>query len=196
MKQSQKMWIPFEGVEAPGERTKKNKIWESIYDFSSSVMTAIVIIFVLFTFVFRAVSVSGSSMEPTLSDEDFLIVTSRHSVYERGDVVIVTQPNILNEHIVKRIIALEGQEVDINFNTGEVFVDGELQNEEYVASPTNRSFDIDFPVTVPKGEVFVMGDNRNESLDSRSSVIGMIDERYLFGKVLFRLLPFGSWKIG
>ena len=94
--------------------------------------------------------------------------------------------------IIKRVIATGGQTVDINFDRGVVFVDGEQLDESYVNTPTNVSYDVQFPVTVPEGSVFCLGDNRNHSYDSRASEIGMIDERYVLGKVLWRIFPFHS----
>ena len=95
-----------------------------------------------------------------------------------------------NEPIVKRVIALGGQEVNIDFTEGTVYVDGVELEEHYVNSKTNRSYDIEFPIVVPEGELFLLGDNRNASQDSRSSEIGTVDERYIFGKVVYRVFPF------
>ncbi|MBR6548641.1 MAG: signal peptidase I, partial [Clostridia bacterium] len=98
--------------------------------------------------------------------------------------------------IIKRVIATEGQIVDIDFETGVVYVDGVALDESYVKTPTNVKFDINFPVSVPEDCVFVLGDNRNNSTDSRSSLIGdhgMIDKRYILGKVVLRVLPFDKF---
>lgn len=177
------------------EQAKKNRIkWLRIFDLAGSVATAMVIIFVVFTFVCRPTSVVGSSMLPTLSAGDWLITVPK-SEYKYGDIVIVTQPNVFNEPLVKRIIATEKQTVDINFVTGQVFVDGVELDEPYIAELTAKASDVTFPVQVPEGCVFVMGDNRNHSSDSRSSGVGFIDTRYILGKAQFRILPFGSTDI-
>ncbi len=107
-----------------------------------------------------------------------------------GDVVVIVQPESDTPAIIKRIIAVEGQTVDINFSFGTVTVDGQVLEEDYINEPTYMKRDVDFPVTVPQGCVFVMGDNRNRSLDSRDSSIGMVDQRYILGKAVFRLFPF------
>ena len=164
------------------------------YDFVSVICTAVLMIMILFTFVFRFVGVTGDSMNPTLYDNDWLLVKTVNSGYERGDIIISTQPNAFNEPIVKRVIATGGQTVNINFETGEVFVDGELLYEDYIADPTTNPEDVSFPVTVPEGCLFVMGDNRLHSTDSRSNAIGMLDEKYIIGKVKFRIMPFDTFK--
>lgn len=165
------------------------------FDWLDSVIYALLAIFILFTFLFRLVGVSGQSMEPTLHNGDWLAVRAVNTKINRGDIVVVTQPNRLNEPIIKRVIAVAGDTVDINFFTGEVTVNGVVTDEPYIAEKTVRSFDTSFPLTVPQNCVFVMGDNRNHSLDSRSSVIGFIDTRYILGVAEFRLIPVGDWKI-
>ena len=156
-----------------------------------SVVLALLIIFLCFTFLFRAVNVDGKSMMPTLSDGDWLLVSDTKE-YERGDIIIITQPNDVDEPLVKRIIAKGGETINIDFTTHEVSVNGELLDEDYIREPTALSYDVEFPYVVPEGCVFAMGDNRNDSLDSRSSRIGPIDERYILGKAVVRLLPFGD----
>ena len=134
-------------------------------------------------------------MFPTLHDGDWVAVSGLSLSIDRGDIVISTQPWERNVPIVKRVIGIGGDMIDIDFAAGEVYVNGEMLNEPYINSPTTLNYDVDFPVTVPEGFVFVMGDNRGESLDSRSSRIGFIDERYILGEVYFRLYPAGEWKI-
>lgn len=176
--------------EKPSQKEVKQPF---LYDFVSIMCTALVVIMVVFTFIFRFVGVVGDSMNPTLHENDWLLVRAVNSKgYEYGDIIISTQPNAFHEPIVKRVIATGGQEVDINFKTGDVYVDGKLLEEDYIAERTTTKYDVNFPVTVPEGCVFAMGDNRNDSTDSRSSAIGMIDERYIIGKVLFRVLPYNQ----
>lgn len=177
------------------EQAKKNKSrWLKIFDLCSSLATAIVIIFVVFTFICRPTSVVGTSMLPTLQNGDWLI-TMPKAEYKYGDIVVVTQPNVHNEPLIKRVIATEGQKIDINFTSGQVMINNETIDEPYIADLTKTAYDVTFPLVVPEGKVFVMGDNRNHSSDSRSSGVGFIDTRYILGKAQFRILPFGDFDI-
>ena len=134
-------------------------------------------------------------MSPTLSDGDWVAVNGVVSRYEYGDIIVITQPWEKNVPFIKRVIAVGGDVVNIDFNTREVFVNGEKLDEPYIAEPTRLYYDVSFPLTVEEGKLFVMGDNRNNSLDSRSSRIGLVDERYVLGKAVFRLYPFNKWNI-
>ncbi|MBE6827594.1 MAG: signal peptidase I [Ruminococcaceae bacterium] len=185
--------IYFDEIE--NSYAKNAKVWRFIYSWLDTLIFAIVAIAIIFTFLFRFVTVNGKSMTPTLHNGDCLSVSAIRTHYERGDIIVITQPNQLNEPLIKRVIAVGGDTVDINFADGTVKVNGERLNESYIAEPTNRMFDVAFPVTVPEGCVFVMGDNRNDSLDSRSTIVGMIDERYVLGKAGIRIFPLGDWKI-
>ncbi len=152
-------------------------------------VTSLVIITVIFCFVARFVGVDGDSMEPTLQDGDWLIVSALNSEIEQGDIVISTQSNAFNKPLIKRVIATGGQTVDINFETGDVYVDGVLLDEPYIFEPTHTMEGVNFPLLVPEGTLFLMGDNRNDSTDSRSPMVGCVDERYILGVVKYRVTP-------
>lgn len=177
-------------------KNKKNSFHLSVYDMVSIVMSAFIIIAVVFTFVFRLVGVEGYSMSDTLQDNDWLLTVNKES-YERGDIVVITEPNYFDEPLIKRVIAKGGETVDIDFETSTVFVDGVALKEPYTREDyiLPKLDDIDFPYTVPEGHIFCMGDNRNGSTDSRSNLIGPLDERYVLGKAVVRILPFGDFNI-
>lgn len=166
----------------------------NLYDFSDSVIYALIAITVIFVLFLRVFSIEGPSMTPTLHDKDKVVVASFGSKYEKGDVVVIGKTNNFSESLIKRVIAVSGDKVYINFSTGKVYVNELELVEYYVNSPTERQYDIAFPITVPEGSVFLLGDNRNDSLDSRSSLIGCVDERSVIGKVLFKLSITG-WKV-
>ena len=167
---------------------------QAAYDWLESLVTAIVVCILIFTFLFRIVNVDGSSMVPTLRDRDKLIITRMFGLvdYEYGDIVVLTKRSFGETSIVKRVIATEGQTIDIDFDRGVVYVDGEALDEPYIAEPTERRLNFVGPVTVPEGCVFCMGDNRNASTDSRSDRIGMIDTRCILGKLVLRIWPVRS----
>ncbi len=180
--------------EVPKEPDKREKRAQSSFDWIQSLVFAMTILTVLFTFFIRPVEVVGDSMLPTLQDGNWLLVSAFDRSPGQGEIVIVTQPNKTEsgEPIIKRVIALGGQTVDIDFVNGVVTVDGQALEEPYINELTNRKLDLSFPLTVPEGKLFVMGDNRNRSLDSRSARIGFIDTRYVLGHVLLRIKPFGN----
>lgn len=192
MRKAEQFVIPYADISAV---EPPSKLWTFVYEWLDSLVFAFLTILILFTFLFRIVGVSGTSMMPTLQNGNWLAVRAVNTEIQRGDIVVVTQPNDLNEPLIKRVIGVGGDIIDIHFETGEVSVNGTVLNEPYIAEPTHRQFDIAFPLTVPEGCVFVMGDNRNDSLDSRSSVVGFIDCSYILGVAEFRILPFGDWKL-
>ena len=142
--------------------------------------------------LFRVVIVSGPSMKNTLVDGDWLILLSS-TVYgepQQGDIVVASKKSFEDgEPIIKRVIATEGQTVNINFSTGIVYVDGAPLDEPYTLTPTNTYEGVNFPIVVEEGCIFVMGDNRNSSKDSRSIEIGQIDCREVMGKAIFLIFP-------
>ena len=152
-------------------------------------MVGIVLVFLL---CFRIVIVSGDSMNATLIDGDYLLLTSNlfYQNPRAGDIIVASKADYDNGMpIIKRVIATEGQVVDIDFITGTVSVDGKILEENYINSKTTLDEGVVFPLTVDKNCIFVLGDNRNRSKDSRNPEIGQIDRRQIVGKVIFLLVP-------
>jgi signal peptidase I len=147
---------------------------------------------VILLLVFRVVVVSGTSMNMTLLDGDYLLLLSNtfYHTPQQGDIIVISKDSF--EHgsaFVKRVIATEGQTVDIDFEKGIVYVDGVALEEPYIHTPTTTSGGTQFPLTVEAGCVFVLGDNRGISQDSRYPSIGQIDTREILGKAIFLIFP-------
>ena len=168
---------------------------QGMLEWYEALISAALVLVLVFSFVFRIIQVDGSSMVPTLTNGDKLIVWGAGYTPERGDVVIVDSYTTYGKPLVKRVIAKGGDTISIDYETGTVTVNGEVLQEDYIAEPTYLGYDVEFPYTVPEGTVFVMGDNRNQSLDSRSSYIGCIDEQDILGKVLVCFLPFADFGV-
>ena len=171
------------------KKKKKGKDSGDMFDWVQCLVPAMVIFLLLFVFVGRSLYVIGGSMLPTLEEGDRLIISRLFYTPERGDIVVLQKNSFSDTSIVKRVIATEGETVDIDFEAGIVYVDGVALDEPYTNEPTISQQNFDEPVTVPEGCVFVLGDNRNESSDSRHEGIGMVDTRCVIGKVLFILIP-------
>ena len=155
-------------------------------------VTWLVVIVLVFLLLFRVVVVSGPSMNRTLWHGDYLLLINNVFYREpkQGDIVVVSKNSLNNgEPIIKRLIATEGQWVDIDFDAGVVYVNGNPLDEPYTNTPTNLDEGVSFPLMVEEGCAFVLGDNRNESKDSRSLEIGQIDKREILGKAIFLFLP-------
>jgi len=146
----------------------------------------------VFSLLFRVVIVSGPSMRDTLVDGDWLLLIGNvfYNDPQKGDVIVASKKSFEDgKPIIKRVIATEGQTVDIDFDAGIVYVDGVALDEPYTLTPTNLYEGIDFPLTVTEGSIFAMGDNRNKSKDSRSTEIGLIDCREVIGRAVFIMFP-------
>ncbi len=164
--------------------------WTSVFHWIYAIVSVLTVVFIIFTFFFQVVVVSGDSMLPTLQDGDFMLV----SIYPRsekcGDIVFISSKTAETGGIVKRIIAKENQTVSVDYQSGTVTVDGIALDEPYIYEKMKNLWllsheEVNYPFTVPEGCVFVMGDNRNFSHDSRSCDMGAIDENYIVGKVIF-----------
>ncbi len=195
MRKTEDYVLSFSQAEQTEKAKPKKTVWHIIYEWLDSLVFAVILILLVFVFIFRVVGVVGDSMNPTLQSGDWLTISSVNKSYEKGDIVVITQPNGSNEPLIKRVIAVGGDTLDIDFTLGKVRVNGDVINEPYILEPTNRRGDFNGPVTIPEGYVFVMGDNRNDSLDSRFDSVGLIDERYILGVANARLYPFGDWEI-
>ena len=175
------------GIKIPKYDPSAFSLGRELLEWLESITFAGVIAFFLFTFVVRLVTVEGHSMQPTLEEHDRLVIQTINYEPELGDIVVIKLPD--ERPLIKRVIAMEGQTIDIDFEHGIVYRDGEELEEPYIMEPTYRSKDVEFPVTVPEGCIFVMGDNRNHSSDSRESAVGMVPRERVIGKAVFRFMP-------
>jgi len=176
------------------EEKKAQDSRTDLYYWLQALVVALVSIILIFTFVVRIISVVGTSMVPTLHDKDMLLVQSIGYAPKQGDIVVLTKESFMDEPIVKRIIALGGQTVEIDYDAGTVTVDGQALDEPYIKEAMRPTvYESMTSLVVPEGSVFVMGDNRNGSSDSRSYDLGPVDERYIIGRVLCVLFPVSNF---
>ncbi|MBE6730532.1 MAG: signal peptidase I [Ruminococcaceae bacterium] len=181
------------------EDNGSKKISRSVFEWLEEFVIAVSVIVILLSFIVRIVTVSGSSMEPNYYHNDRLIITAHGGEIKEGDVIVVV--DALNEPIIKRVVATEGQTVDLDPETGIVYVNGVARDESKYGIENGITFihpnaldPLEFPLTVPENHIFVLGDNREVSNDSRYGEIGLIDERKVLGKAIFNIYPFD--KIG
>ena len=184
-----KYQINYEALDA--DKNKENGTpYEEFLEWVETIIFAFFAVILIFTFLLRQANVDGESMVPTLQNGEKLIVHHLFYTPEKGDIVIVDSSN-LGKPIVKRVIAEGGDTIDINFDTGAVTVNGEVLDEPYINDLTKRDEDGQvYPLTIPDGYYFVMGDNRMNSFDSRSAAVGLVPEDEIMGKVVFRIWPF------
>jgi len=174
---------------------EEKKEGSELFDWIQCLVSALIFCVLLFTFFVRTIGVIGHSMEPTFHNGDRVVISNLFYTPKQGDVVVLRKESFQTEPIIKRVIATEGQLVDIDFEAGIVYVDGVVLDEPYTAEPTTEPLDFEGEILVPENCVFVMGDNRNHSSDSRRDTIGCVDERYIIGRVLLRVLPFSDFGV-
>ena len=162
------------------------------YEWVQTLVCSVLAVVLVFTFTVRGFRVDGQSMRETLQDGDMLLILNDHLCrgYQPGDIVVLRKASFRDgKPLVKRVIALTGQTVDIDFEAGIVYVDGEALEEDYIREPTWTPEGLDFPITVPEGHIFVLGDNRNNSSDSRHKDLGPVDLRMVMGKAVLLAVP-------
>ncbi len=179
---------PYEIEYEPRKRS------ETVFEWLEIFIISVAAVFVLFSFVARIAVVDGNSMYPTLSNNDKLLVRQIFYTPKQGDIIVCQSESYgLDKPLVKRIIATEGQKVRLDRENWKIYVNGFPLDEPYIVQGGGMMADWEYDtdeIVIPKGHVFVMGDNRNNSLDSRFYDVGMIDERYIIGQVIYRFLPF------
>lgn len=167
-----------------------------VYDWIQCLITALIICVMIFVFFIRVIDVVGTSMLPTLQHGNKMLVSGFLYKPKYGDVVVFKADSYdPDKALVKRVIAVSGDDINIDFDKGIVYVNGEPIEESYINELTKTKLDFIGPKEVPEGCVFVMGDNRNASTDSRDSRIGMVDSRLILGKVYFVLFPLDDFKL-
>lgn len=181
------------------EKRNKSLSWlmyEEACDWAETFTLALAVLILIFLFAFKYVTVDGDSMTHTLQNEDRLIIVNTYGSYKTGDIVVVQVPGH-EEPLIKRVIATEGQTVEIDFENWIVTVDGVQLDEPYVRKDKDEIMHYwmfyNGKFTVAEGKMFVMGDNRNNSNDSRNPEIGQLDVRQALGKVVIRFLPFDKF---
>ena len=183
---------PIKNNPEPNKKAEGNEVRDTIINYLHDLVWLLCGIMLVLLLLARVVVVDGPSMNATLVDGDYLLLMSNvfYKNPKQGDIIVASKESFKDgEPIIKRVIATEGQVVDIDFDAGIVYVDGEALDEPYTNTPTNLEEGIQFPITVSEGCVFVMGDNRNSSKDSRNPEIGQIDCRQILGKAVFLIFP-------
>ena len=175
------------------KKTEEKLTWQqNLVMYMHDLSYMLIAIVLLFLLVFRVIVVSGDSMMQTLIDGDYLLLLSNvfYREPQQGDIIVASKDSFDNgDAIIKRVIATEGQIVDIDFENGIVYVDGLPIDEPYINNLTTRAEGVLFPLIVEEGCIFVLGDNRAVSKDSRHPEIGLIDKREVLGKALVLMVP-------
>ena len=182
---------------SPKDRLQKAA--RDIFDIVEMFAICASVVMILFSFIVHPTVVEGESMENTLLGGDYLLVSDIAYTPKAGDIVVVHNVELrhYSDPIVKRVIATAGQTIDIDFSTWTVTIDGVVLDEPYIKLATDQQITSDwtYPLQVPEGYIFVMGDNRNHSADSRCRDIGLIDERCVVGKAFVRLFPLSQFTV-
>lgn len=169
-----------------------NKVTNTVFDWLGSLLIALVCVLLVMSFGFRVIDVDGTSMEPTLINTDKVIITDLFYTPHNGDIIVISHGEEYDKPLVKRVIAIPGQTLEINYQEGTVRIDGELLDESGYTQGYLKEGDLpeqDINGVIPEGKLFVMGDNRAVSLDSRSRQIGLIDLDSVIGKAQLDVIP-------
>lgn len=183
---------------APQEepQEKKDSVKSDLYFWVQTLSVSLILLVIVFTFIGRLTRVDGTSMVPTLHHNDLMLVQSIGYEPKPGDVVVLRKAQFMEAQVVKRVIAVGGQHVQVDYNTHLVYVDGVPLNEPYIneimEDPRHADLSV-LDVTVPDGSIYVLGDNRNNSSDSRHVRLGTVDTRYVLGRVVCVLFPFSDF---
>ncbi len=184
--------------------SKKAPAFKEIFEWLDAVIISVIAVILLFTFIFRTVGIKGESMENTLYENDHVVISNLFYSPKQGDIVVISRnygnvngdTNVDDSPIIKRVIAVAGQDVTIDPKTGRVMVDDMVLSEKYIKEGAITTWGDGSTetktITVEEGKIFVMGDNREMSLDSRYEQIGQVDTRYVLGRAIFRIFPFNS----
>lgn len=164
-------------------------VMKKLFEMLENICFSVLFITVVMTFFFRVIVVEGNSMNRTLSNGDRVIITNFCYTPQRGDIVVTDKNNYFKTPLIKRVIAIEGDTIKIDYSTGDVYINGEILSEDYIKEKIAISDKETLEITIPDGYVFLMGDNRNQSSDSRESVVGVINEKNIMGKAIFRIMP-------
>lgn len=170
----------------------KPKLISYLLDFVKPLLVALTAIVLMMVTGFHVVTVNGASMDTTLESGEAIVVTDFFYTPQCGDIVVIDQKSTLNKNIIKRVIAVEGQTIKLDYDHDKIYVDGKELSEPYVNGSTfkGRRADYEVPFVIPSGKLFVLGDNRGVSLDSRSASVGLIDVGDVLGKAQFAVFPF------